>query len=173
MADMRCWFHAIETAWRKTPAYQGGFLLDGGVHFVAAVRLLIGRANPIIRVSAQTTQLQPYLPPVDTLDAVLKLRSGVTGSFSVSFGTTFSESRYLIACEKGVVEVTENTVSVKQGEGKDVKETNKSFLTDGMAVKEEIDAWAEGLEKGYQDPRQSPEEALKDLEIVSVYLRGN
>ena len=30
-----------ETEWRKKPDYQGGFVLDGGVHFVAATRLLL------------------------------------------------------------------------------------------------------------------------------------
>ncbi|KAI9793887.1 MAG: hypothetical protein M1816_007139 [Peltula sp. TS41687] len=162
----------IETAWRKTPAYQGGFLLDGGIHFVAATRLLLGDADPIVRVSAQTTQLQPYLPPVDTLDAVLKLKSGVTGSFSVSFGTTLSQSSYLVACEEGVVEVTEDGVIVKGGEDEDAEETHESFISDSRGVKEEIEAWAESFESGMQDPRQSPDEALRDLEILEKMLRS-
>lgn len=31
-----------ENEWRKSPTHQGGFLLDGGVHFTASIGLLIG-----------------------------------------------------------------------------------------------------------------------------------
>lgn len=33
-------YHATE--WRTVPDYQGGFLLDGGVHFAAALRVALG-----------------------------------------------------------------------------------------------------------------------------------
>ena len=33
-------YHATE--WRTVPQYQGGFLLDGGVHAVAALRVVLG-----------------------------------------------------------------------------------------------------------------------------------
>lgn len=31
------------TEWRKDPEYPGGFLFDGGVHYVATLRLILGR----------------------------------------------------------------------------------------------------------------------------------
>ena len=161
---------AVETAWRKTPSYQGGFILDGGVHYVAATRLLLGESNPIVRVSALTTQLQSHLPPVDTLDAVLKTKSGISGSLNFSFGTTFTRSEYCVACEKGTVVVSKSKVTVKEGEGKDAKERVKEFSDEGSGVKQEVRAWAEGILAGKQDPRQTPEEALKDLEVVSIVM---
>ena len=79
----------LQTDWRKKPEYQGGFLLDGGVHFIAGIRaLLSGGGEKVGSVSAYTTLLQEYLPPVDTVDAVWRLESGRTGTFCVSFGTT-------------------------------------------------------------------------------------
>jgi predicted dehydrogenase len=152
-----------ETAWRKVPDYQGGFLLDGGVHFTAATRLLLGADNAPVQTSAYTTQLQPHLPPLDTLDASVKLKSGVTGTFSVSFGTTFTGSEYAVACEGGTVWVSRGKVIVT----KDGKEEVKEFKEEGNGVKQEIKAWGEALEKGKVHPRQSPEEALRDLEMVS------
>lgn len=117
-------------------------------------------------MSAFSAQLQEHLPPVDTVDATWKTKSGVTGTFSVSFGTSFSGSEYAVACEHGSISVVKGTVTVIR----DGKEEKKDFPDEGAGVKQEVKAWAEGILAGKQDPRQSPEEALKDLELVSHSL---
>jgi len=172
----------FETAWRKTPEYQGGFLLDGGVHFIAATRLLLQaekEENKISRVAAFTTQLQEHLPPVDTVDATWRLGSGVTGAFSVSFGTTFKVVEYSVACEKGVVTASvefipgggkpKGTVVVRNAKNEEV---SREEVPDSSGVKEEVKAWAEGIEKGLMDGRQSAEEGLRDLEILEAMLQS-
>ncbi|KWU42252.1 NAD(P)-binding protein, partial [Rhodotorula sp. JG-1b] len=73
-----------EDNWRKVPDYQGGFLLDGGVHFAAALRHIL--PSPPISLSASVRQIQPYLPPIDTLQALVTCEDGTTGTFTVSFG---------------------------------------------------------------------------------------
>lgn len=155
----------FETAWRKVPEYQGGFLLDGGVHFLAATRLLLVKEQ-IVRTSAFTAQLQEHLPPVDTLHAVVKLGSGSSGTVEISFGTTFTGSEYAVACEKGTVSVSRGKVVVTR-EG---KEEVKEFPEEGSGVKQEVAAWAEGLVKGEANQRQAPEEALKDLKLLEAML---
>lgn len=166
----------FETAWRKTPEYQGGFLLDGGVHFTAAARLLLSATKPdrILRVSAFTRQLQEHLPPVDTVDAVFQSEQGVTGTFAVSFGTTTDAWEFTVACENGSVTVGRDVVTVREGGQREGKETVTRFADQGSGVKEEVKAWAEALAKGKQsgkveiDPRQQPHEAMYDLETVSA-----
>ena len=159
-----------ETEWRKKPDYQGGFLLDGGVHFVAATRLLLkGGGQKINKVSAFTAQLQQHLPPVDTLNATMQLENGASGTLSISFGTTDTGSEYLVACEKGSVHVSRGKVVVKR-DGQDVE--TKEFPDEGNGVNQEIKAWAQSLEKGSRNEMQSPEEALRDLEILECCLRS-
>lgn len=153
-----------ETSWRKVPDYQGGFLLDGGVHFIAGMRQLLGQGAKMTRVSAYTTQLQEHLPPIDTVDATVRLANGSSGTFSVSFGTTFTGAEYVVACEKGTVDVGFDKTTVKQ----DGQEKVEDFPGDGNGVKQEVNAWSESLARGKQNPLQSPEEALADLEIVSL-----
>jgi len=52
----------VETEWRKDPKHQGGFVLDGGIHSIAGLRLLMnGAGEEITRVSAFTNQLQKHL----------------------------------------------------------------------------------------------------------------
>ena len=73
-----------ETYWRKVPEYQGGFVLDAGVHFVAVLRLLLGsEEGSISKVSAFTSQLREHLPPVDTANATIKCHRGISGVFEL------------------------------------------------------------------------------------------
>ncbi|KAI7330063.1 NAD(P)-binding protein [Hortaea werneckii] len=160
----------FETAWRKTPEYQGGFLLDGGVHFVAGMRLLLGPEAKVDRLSAFTQQLQPHLVPVDTVDATLRLANGSTGTFSVSFGTTFSGASWEVACEGGSVRVEGKEVVITPKGGEEVKEEKPEAL--GSGVKAEVFAWAESIVSGKQDDQQKPEEALADLECLEAMLKS-
>lgn len=153
-----------ETSWRKTPDYQGGFLLDGGVHFIAGMRQLLGPDAKMSRVSAFTAQLQEHLPPIDTVDATVKLANGSCGSFEVSFGTTLKGAEYIVACEKGTVDVGFDKTTVRMGDEERVEE----FPNDKNGVKQEVKAWVESVIQSKPNPLQSPEEALADLEIVSV-----
>jgi len=89
--------------------------------------------------------------------------SGISGTFSVSFGTTLSGSEYTVACEKGSVSVVRSTVTVRQGEEKDDNFEVREFEGEGNGVKQEIVAWAQGLVDGRPNPKQAPEEALVDL----------
>ena len=154
----------IETEWRKSPTHQGGFLLDGGVHFIAGLRLLLGSTNAITRLSAFTAQLQKHLPPVDTVDATLKTKTGITGTFSISFGTTLTGSEWTIACEGGSVSVSRSTVTtiINGHEGK------KDVKDERTGVPPEVRYWAEAIRSGKQNEKQKPEEALADLELVGA-----
>ncbi|KAB2108454.1 hypothetical protein AG0111_0g2982 [Alternaria gaisen] len=159
-----------ETEWRKKPDYQGGFVLDGGVHFVAATRLLLqGGKQKIKRVSAFTAQLQEHLPPIDTLNATMQLDNGSSGTLSISFGTTDTGSEYLVACEKGSVHCARGKVTITK-DGKDPE--TRDFPDEGNGVNQEIKAWANSLEQGKRNEMQSPEEALKDLEILESCLKS-
>ncbi|KAI4665626.1 uncharacterized protein J4E78_003088 [Alternaria triticimaculans] len=159
-----------ETEWRKKPDHQGGFVLDGGVHFVAATRLLLqGGGRKIKKVSAFTAQLQEHLPPVDTLNATMQLDNDASGTLSICFGTTDTGSEYLVACEKGSVHVARGKVTITK-DGKDPE--TKEFPDEGNGVNQEIKAWAKSLEQGKRNEMQSPEEALKDLEILESCLKS-
>lgn len=103
-----------ETSWRKTPDYQGGFVLDMGVHFAALVRLLLGSdEGRLTRVSAFTCQVQEHLPPVDTANATLKCKSGISGVFEmVSLSTRISvPSRKTSSTERWFPGLMRNRIS--------------------------------------------------------------
>lgn len=161
--------NSTETDWRKKPTHQGGFLLDGGVHFVAGTRVLLGSEATPVSLSAYTTLLQPHLPPVDTVNSIWLTKSGVSGTFSVSFGTSFSGSEYAVACEKGVVTVAGRKVTVQEN---GAQPRVQEFPHEGGGVKQEVTAWAESLIAGKPNPLQAPEQALADLEILEKMLKS-
>ncbi|GAA6023877.1 hypothetical protein JCM10207_000512 [Rhodosporidiobolus poonsookiae] len=83
---------AASSGWRSAPDYQGGFILDGGVHFAAGLRHIL--PYPLTSVFAHASQIQPHLPPCDTLQGLVRCTSPnassappISGSFTFSFGT--------------------------------------------------------------------------------------
>ncbi|MCJ1288735.1 hypothetical protein MMC34_000264 [Xylographa carneopallida] len=157
-----------ETEWRKTPTHQGGFLLDGGVHFTAGIRLLLGPKDKITRLSAFTNQLQKHLPPVDSVDATMKTATGSTGTFQVSFGTTLTGSEWTVGCEGGSVSVSGSTITTNI----DGKEEKTEVQDERSGVPPEVRKWGEALAAGKTNERQNPEEALADLELLELMLRS-
>ncbi|KAJ7625542.1 hypothetical protein FB45DRAFT_1083826 [Roridomyces roridus] len=73
-----------KTPWRTIPAYQGGFLLDGGVHTCAALRVLLPRL--LTHVSGFASLNYDHLKPHDTIHAVVKAGSNFHGIVELSFG---------------------------------------------------------------------------------------
>jgi predicted dehydrogenase len=126
--------------------------------------LLLGPENPLVSLSANTTQLQDHLPPVDTIDATAKAKNGATGTISISFGTTFKGSEWTIACTDGVVSVAWGKVTVG--------DKTEEIKDERSGVPPEVRAWGEALATGKANERQSPEEALADLELIEASLRS-
>ncbi|KAI1142484.1 oxidoreductase family protein [Hypoxylon sp. FL0543] len=157
------------TPWRTVPQYQGGFLLDGGVHFTAALRELLGEENAIESLIAQTSLVSSHLPPVDSINAVVKTKSGAVGSYITSVGSKMDAFDFHIECEQGVVKAEGAKVVTLRGVGKDAVAEEKVFEK-SSGVKEEVHAWAESILSGIPNPNQTPELALADLELIEKML---
>lgn len=158
----------LDTDWRKVPTHQGGFLLDGGVHYTAGLRYLLGPDTFITRLSAFTTLLKEYLPPVDTVDAILKTNTGVQGTFQVSNGTSLVGPEWTVGCENGSVTVDFSKITVRTVDG---KEDAQDVQDERTGVPPEVRQWGQALAEGKVNPEQSPSQALGDLELVSHIWR--
>ncbi|KAK3361533.1 oxidoreductase-like protein [Lasiosphaeria ovina] len=166
----------LNTPWRKTPEHQGGFVLDGGVHFVAALRLLLGAAgHEVKQLVGFSGLLEARLPPVDTVTAVALTQGGKSGTIAISFGTEFKAGLEVeVVTTQGAV-VWEpkkvRTFTRAAGEGDGPVEVAKTFAADS-GVAAEVAAFGQAIAAGAADPRQTPEEALKDLEILQRLLES-
>ncbi|KAJ6787620.1 hypothetical protein PWT90_09412 [Aphanocladium album] len=171
------------TAWRKVPSFQGGFLLDGGVHFAAGARMLFLLSTSLsdastqqqarldsrpASVSARTGMVREHLPPVDSVAALITTRSGAAGTYQHTVGSHIDAYDFDVAYENGSVRVQDGTVTVTPAGGEAVSRTFER----ASGVPEEVAAWAAGLRDGRQDPAQSTEEALADLEFIEKMLQS-
>ncbi|PWY90265.1 NAD-binding Rossmann fold oxidoreductase family protein [Aspergillus sclerotioniger CBS 115572] len=147
-----------QTEWRRTPAYRGGFVLDGGIHVVAGLRLILGKEDALAAVSAMSCLQQEHLAPVDTVDAVVKTKSGATGVVSLSYGAAVNETVFEFSCDGGVVSLNLDRVTAN-GESFDVP-------FEGRGVNFELAAFGESIRKGELEERLRPDEAMADLEIM-------
>ncbi|KAJ9611494.1 hypothetical protein H2200_004678 [Cladophialophora chaetospira] len=163
-----------QTQWRQVPEYQGGFLLDGGVHFIAGLRYLLSSiGEDITALAAFTALIQPNLAPVDTVHAILASESKRSGTFSVSFGSAFKSGFEIeVVTTKGRVSVTPTSVTVAcLDESKSKKEQKEDFPF-SAGVAKEVEAFATSIQSGKVDPRASPQQAARDLEIIQSMLES-
>lgn len=152
------------TAWRRSGRLPGGFLLDGGVHHVAALRLILGE---IIGVTSVLSQISPNLPPADTLSATLRFANGVIGSYLACYAVESPWAPALHICgdggalriERGRIELTRFGAT----------ETISCAARDGLD--NELAAFADAIQRGLPH-RNSPEEALADLAVVEWMLEA-
>ncbi|KAI9036533.1 Gfo/Idh/MocA family protein [Aspergillus affinis] len=158
---------ATDTTWRHEAQYQGGYLLDVGIHFLAGTRYLLGDER-IARVAAFTRGVSPSIPPLDTLDAILQAESGLQGSVQIALGSSQPGAGWTVVGEHGYITATEVSVTSKIHGREDVKD----FTADLLAVPPEVRAWGEAIAKGTPNAQQAPEQGLADLELIEAMLRS-
>ena len=151
------------TAWRRDPAYPGGFLLDGGVHHIAAIRQVLGE---VVAVQAMTTQMSADLPPADTLTAALRMADGTTGAYGVTYagGANTLQDLTVIGTD-GHLSVSRDLLSVHVGD------TSQHTRSRPHGVQKELEAFAAAIHNGTPH-RNTPQAALQDLAVMEALLNS-
>ncbi|EJD01910.1 NAD-binding protein [Fomitiporia mediterranea MF3/22] len=187
-----------KTPWRTVPDYQGGFLLDGGVHSVALLRMLL--PEPMKQVTSFASLSRPHLPPHDTVTALISCTSSsdkasepkdkkAHGIFELSFAApapsrskvgnttiiTGDKGWLQIATgvkvgEKNVVRVTVHVVTHEQEkEGDELEEKEEIIEEEQKSIKLEISSFLDAL-KGTDDGIGNPRAALVDVAVIQAAL---
>lgn len=141
---------------------------------MAALRLLLGAAgDEVAKLACFSTLLEEKLLPVDTVHAVLATRGGSNGTATISFGTEFKSGLEVeIVTTSGAVTWNPSEVKVVRKTSGGDKTEEKETLVRDSGVKAEVAAFAKSFGDGAVDPLQTPEEALKDLEILQALLES-
>jgi len=152
------------TPWRHSGTFPGGFLMDGGVHHIAAFRQILGE---IIAVSAQTRLMLPDLPPADTLSAVIEFESGLIGQYMVTYAASAPFPRYLtIVGEAETLRVTAGYLEVSENGA-----MQQIPVESGRDVYNELAAFAASVRDG-QPNNNPPLEALRDVAVIEAMLQS-
>ena len=157
--------------WRKHHQYKGGFITDGGVHSIAALRLIFGEIEP---VSAMIQSINPNAGKVDTFNLQMKFQNGVTGSLLLFFSTPYEyENRLVIFGDKGSVAADGDILTLKTyssnnltGDKNEVKEEIKT----GNGFKEEFEDFYSAIRNGTK-VKSTFEEGYKDLKTILDVLK--
>ncbi len=148
------------TAWRRGGEFPGGFLLDGGVHQAAAMRMVVGE---IASVRSEVRQARTDLPPADTLAASIAFASGAYGTFALTFAAAEPFDSGLIAVgDRGTLRMGYNTVDITR----DGKTETQTF--NDNSVEREFAAFAAAI-RG-EPHRNTPAQALQDLAVIEAIL---
>jgi predicted dehydrogenase len=105
------------TKWRKNHKYPGGFILDGGVHCIAAIRSLAG---DIVSGTAFCDSINPNLGKIDTFSLQFKTCRGINGVFNYYFSANgLGEFSVYVFGHDGTILVQGNKIVVKRTGKKD------------------------------------------------------
>jgi predicted dehydrogenase len=152
------------SAWRESGGLPGGYLLDGGVHHAAALRMVVGE---ISEVSATVKQVAPYLPPADTITAQLRFANGALGAYLAGYSLASPWPPYLhVIGDQGALRMQRGEVEITRDEKSELIRLEKF---DG--VEKELIAFAAAIRSGTPQ-RNTPQEAARDLAVVAALLRS-
>jgi len=161
------------TPWRKHPSHQGGYLLDGGVHHVAAMRLVM--QSEIVEVAAHVAQFQEHLPPFDTLTASVQFRNGALGTVVISFGQPRSSpAQFEVRGSAGLIRVGRSELEVIEylADGKDrVQPIDRDPQFETEPIRAEFASFADAITKGATH-RLGVRQALQDLAVLEAIFES-
>lgn len=147
------------TLWRQKHNYLGGFMLDAGVHNIAAIRLMLGDFKS---GNAITTSINPNIGKIDTMSFQFELKSGVFGNYNLFFSVNaYWEDKLLILGSKGSIEIQTNILTLKR---KGKEEIIKEYSNDN-GFYEEFDNFYKAI-INRSKVEYSFNDAKRDLEIT-------
>ena len=148
-----------KTKWRIDHQYPGGFITDGGVHNIAAIRELFGE---FISGSTFSKSINPSIGNLDTFSFQFKTKQNIDGVLNLFYSSNgYFENRIIILGGKASIMVENNTITIKQKGKPDFKEIIEE---DGGYVGEFEDFY-EAIQTG-KKVVASFEESYRDLEII-------
>ena len=99
------------TIWRQKHKYVGGFMLDAGVHNIAALRMLFGEVKS---VAAFTKSINQKIGKPDTMSVQMIFRSGIKAIYNLFFTVKHHwENKLLVFGDKGTIEANDDVITLK------------------------------------------------------------
>lgn len=151
-----------QTSWRINHQYEGGFVTDGGVHNIAALRDIFGDLDLI---GASKAQVNPEIGRTDTLNYLFKSQGRekippVSGLLQMFFSVKRKSTQSLtVLGSKGTIELYDETLIILEDDAGQSISTEK-FEDDGGYENEYKDFYAaivnnttikSPFSEGYQD----------------------
>ncbi len=149
----------VHTRWRIDHQYPGGFVTDGGVHQIAAIRELFG---DIVTGQAQVKSINPAIGEVDTFNFQFTTAKGVQGVLNLYYSAPgLNENRLVIIGDQASISVEQNHIVVKDNDTVLIDEG----VNPDMGYVGEFEDFFAAIREGRQ-PVSTFSEAFKDLQTI-------
>ena len=144
-----------QTKWRQKNKYPGGFVYDGGIHNVAALRLLFGNVKYGYAIKKS---IRKEIGTDDTFSFNYEFENGVIGVLNIYFSVNgIYKNELLIFGDKGTIITTNNEIEIYR-ENKEVKkiivETDGGFENEFKGFYNAVrkgQKFVNTFEEGYND----------------------
>lgn len=147
------------TAWRLNNQYPGGYVMDSGIHNVAAIRLLFGE---LVKSDSKTQSVNAEIGTIDTLNSLFTLETGVAGQLNLCFSANgYSDNKLVILGNKGSILFENETVKVMSGN----EESSSTIYSFFDSYRNQFDDFYNCIRNGSK-PVSTFEEGVKDLEFM-------
>jgi predicted dehydrogenase len=156
-----------EAMWRNNPSWYGGMIVEAFVHASAMLRGLFG--SPI-SVSAQTSSRTKHIPSIDTMTAQVTWPEDVQGTISLTYASTQHQFELEVIGSEGRMLLQRKPDG--PGYTLDVETSNSKYKHDIPfgAMETEMMAFLESVQYNSDARRNTPWEALADLQLVEACL---
>lgn len=146
------------TDWRVAPKFEGGFVLDGGVHWAAVLNAMFGEVTEVI---TRTSAFEESLPPMDTGAALISYRSGARVLWATAYSAAPSgEALVTVHGSEGSVAIFWDHTDWRDAKG----ELHK--ITSPMDSYEAEWRHFHDVLRGTKPLAYTPEQGLKDLDLI-------
>lgn len=152
------------TPWRFSGQVGGGFVVDGGVHHMAVVRMVMGEVAAVKAIAAHQRR---DLPAPDTISSALEFESGALGHYFVTFAARPGvELPLVVAGTEGILRAQREWVEVVREDG-----VARYELPGRNGVEAEIEAFVAAVMDGAPHDN-APQQALRDLTVITTMLQS-
>lgn len=105
------------TDWRAHNEYPGGYVLDGGVHFVHALQMIAG---PVESVFAHTASVDGRLGTMDTALSLIRHKSGAVSSLNMGWRSASDDGSLRIFGDRGSLIVENDRIREISPDGTEI-----------------------------------------------------
>jgi predicted dehydrogenase len=103
-----------QTQWRNHNEYPGGYVMDGGVHFVHALQMIAGSIDSVV---AKTKSINSKLGTMDMGFALLTHQSGAISSLNMGWQHSDQEESLKVFGTEGSLILKEDSILLLKSDG--------------------------------------------------------
>lgn len=107
-----------KTRWRAHNEYAGGYVLDGGVHFVHALQMIAG---PVKSVYSHTASIEKDLGTMDTAMSLMEHENGVISSLNMGWRSANDDSSLKLFGDKASLIIRDDVIIRLNPDGSEIE----------------------------------------------------